>query len=252
MTVDNSQRLCRFYHETYSICSLLDISADVDWLYRGRMHRATNGALMLMEPGEVHVTKRAPGVAKRYAVLMILPEAMRLLTADPGGSHGSPHLAHGSVDDASIFRGFARLHESLRAQTTALEQQSRLAESVRCLIERCGEAPPIVRSERHHPGVARARDYIHDHYRDDVGLHELADAACVSSYHLCRLFSMRWDSPRTHIKCRCAYSPRSGDVDSFVGCRRPPSRRARVSSTRATSGGVSRRLLASHRASMLA
>jgi len=194
MTVRDSCRLIRYYHETYSICSLLQLGCrGPEWVYRGRTHEAVDGDIMLMEPGELHVTKKVE-MAKHYAVVMIAPEAMRAFSADIGRD-ADPHLTRAWVRDADLCRGFAALHAALQRQSSALEQQSRLAECVRALLERHSDSARPARAGAAHRSVARAHDYLREHYRDDVSLDELARAAGVSRCHLCRLFSVAMGLP---------------------------------------------------------
>jgi len=61
LAVSGSQRLWRYYHDQY--CLTIVTAGGSDWRYRGRDAEADAHTLMLMEPGEVHVTTRvhAPG-----------------------------------------------------------------------------------------------------------------------------------------------------------------------------------------------
>src|SRR4051794_32736220 len=79
MSVDNSTRLWRNFHEQYAICTVLDDGGGgAEWAYRGRNHFAQRSQLMLIEPGELHVTTRVLG-AGTFRVLHISPSSMETL-----------------------------------------------------------------------------------------------------------------------------------------------------------------------------
>src|SRR5262245_45348786 len=76
MSVRNSTRLWRIFHETYAVCTVLTQSNQyAEWTYRRGHHKAASGELMLMEPGEMHVTKRNHGIGK-FEVLEVSSEVI--------------------------------------------------------------------------------------------------------------------------------------------------------------------------------
>ncbi len=91
LAVDSSERLWRTYHESYDICTCLPsvASAGADWRYRGRGHTTGPGGLMIVEPGELHITTRAHG-AGTFRVLLIEPARM-LDAAYELGLSARPH-----------------------------------------------------------------------------------------------------------------------------------------------------------------
>src|SRR3712207_2766923 len=60
MSVENSNRVWRAYHETYSICTVLKGYGTVNSIYRRRHHETLPNNVVLMEPGEVHINKNNP------------------------------------------------------------------------------------------------------------------------------------------------------------------------------------------------
>ncbi len=101
--------------------------------------------------------------------------------------------------------GFARLHDSLEHAALALERQSRFAQCLRLVIERCTESPPTTRTLGC-AGLGRARDLIHDRCSEEISLDELARAAGVGRFHLVRAFSRELGLPphAYQIKLRIA------------------------------------------------
>jgi AraC-like DNA-binding protein len=192
--VAESARLWRVLHETFTVCSVLNVSGcasggHADWTYRGRQYHAAPGGLMLMEPGEAHVTNALTGPGT-FRVLQIPPRLVLSAAAQLGMTQ--PRLKSPSPWDPLLFRAFARLHASLeRDDATLLERQSRFATCLTLMLERLCESTPPYTPATVHPAVQRAREYIHDHYASNVTLDVLEQVGGLSRFHLLRAFKLR-------------------------------------------------------------
>jgi AraC-like DNA-binding protein len=189
--VENSGRLWRAYHETYAVCTCLPSvpRAAAEWRYRRRTYATRPGGLMLMEPGEVHVTTKVHGVGT-FRVLLIRPEYVKSIAAEMDLS-GAPHLGLATTEDAWLYSASVRLHAALRdSSVTALERQVRLAECLRGLLQRSAQgglrrqAPPSARS-----AARRAVDYLRAFHAERVTLGDLSRAVGLSKFHLARCFA---------------------------------------------------------------
>lgn len=176
---------CVFYHERFDICTLL--TADVEWRYRHRTYAGGPGRLMVMEPGELHVTTAVSGPGS-FEVLMVDAECLAPV-AEALGLPGPPHLDPGRAADSPLWSLFLRLHRSLAsASATALDKQTAVAEGLVAMLARSAEGarrPWLAAGPR---AVGQARDYLHDAYDQDVSLDDLATVAGISPYHLSREF----------------------------------------------------------------
>lgn len=207
MAVANSRRLYRMYHETYTVCTLLDGGGGgPEWTYRRHLHAAGAGGLMLMEPGELHATKRISGTGGTFRVLMVSAATMQDVVADIGGSSSPPHFALATSDRPDIFASFARFHSSVESGAAVLEQESRLAGCLRRVLEQCAERPPRTPPSRAAAAMAKVRDSINDAFDQDIRLDDLAQVAGVSRYHLCRTFAKEFGLPphSYHVRVRVA------------------------------------------------
>lgn len=193
LAVANSGRLCRVYHETYTVCTIL--AGEAEWSYRGRTHRSEAGGLMIMEPGELHATKRINKVGT-YRVVLIPASVMHGIIADEEESAARPHFAVAAATQPHLFRSFAAFHRSAETGASALEQQSRLANCIRDLLKDCAERRPQTdfRAPPSH-AVAKARDLLNDTYRVDVPLAQLAATVGLSGYQLCKAFAREVGMP---------------------------------------------------------
>lgn len=183
-----SSRLWVVYHETYTVCTIFDQLSD--WSYRGRRYRSGPGSLMVMEPGEIHVTNALSGPCT-FSVVLLDPD----LLADAGEAVGigpTPHLDPGRALDPELWSAFARFHRMMGdPATTSLHRQTVLADAVRLLLGRASATSAAPRGFGSRQAVERARAYIHDNLDRDIHLDELASIADVSPWYLSREFA-RW------------------------------------------------------------
>lgn len=186
-------RLWRVFHENYVICNCIS-NVSVDWRYRGQTHFAQDGTLELMEPGETHVTTAVRKPAD-FKVLFISPAVLQEAARELGLS-GTPHFRLAQSDRADVFETFARLHRSVEAGATVLEQQSRFATCIRLFLENYVErthTPLTGRADRR--AFERAKTYLRDRFSDSVTLEELGAAAGLSRFHLVRAFAAQFGLP---------------------------------------------------------
>jgi AraC-like DNA-binding protein len=191
MRVDRSDRLWRWYHETYAFCTAYAGNGDVH--YRQGLHSVRPGDTLLMEPGEVHADRRLEGPAS-FRVLFVPPQVLARFREDE--SDDPVHLRRAHTHDPALFRVLTSLHAALERGASALEAQCRLALALHELLRRFAEPGP--RSADDDPGAApllRARDLLHASPGQAVSLDELAAAAGLSKFHLLRAFAKRFGLP---------------------------------------------------------
>jgi AraC-like DNA-binding protein len=101
------------------------------------------------------------------------------------------------LSDPQLAAGFVRLHTALDTPTSRLEQDERLAEWLRSLIERSSavRVPRPPQTPRDDRAFRLACDYLADRPERNVGLDELATAAGIGKFRLIRLFRERTGLP---------------------------------------------------------
>lgn len=195
LRAERSTRAWRVYHETYAVCSLLDVSGgQAEWTYRGKLRAAGAGGLMLIEPGEVHANPRETPPCD-FRALFILPELAERAAMELDVPARRPHLKYALSTDPALYRAFARFHEKLESVSSLLERESCFAECVGLLFCDCTESgsPAFARPSR--TALLRARDQIHAHYTSPIKLDDLASAAGLSRYRLVRAFAKEFGVP---------------------------------------------------------
>jgi AraC-like DNA-binding protein len=195
------------FHERYVLCGVDRASADVR--YRGKIQRLFDGCTMLMEPGEAHRNLVVPH-PQNFRVLFIEPALFEKM-AKENGLRKTPYFRNLTTPHPQLIRAVYRLCESVEANATALEQQSRLLGCVRLSFAHTEETRPETKSGYNHDAIGRARAYLHEHFNEPVSLNELSAIAGISSYHLVRSFTRRFGLPphayQIHLRIERARAP---------------------------------------------
>jgi AraC-like DNA-binding protein len=120
------------------------------------------------------------------------------------------------VPRPQLARVVYRLCESVEANETALEQQSRLLRCVRLSFAHTEETRPEAKSGYNHDAIRRARSYLHERFNEAVSLDELSAIAGLSPYHLVRSFTRRFGLPphayQIHVRVERARAPLAAGV----------------------------------------
>jgi AraC-like DNA-binding protein len=194
LEVKNSPKACRQFHETYSIAVINRFPKNMaEWRYRGQRRRSMSGEAMLMEPGEMHVTDKIVGLGS-YFVLFI-PAAVVENCFQGAGMGQSPHLKEACLARPGLVRRLIKLHSVLSGNRPVLEKQSSLVDAFSALFEEVGEKPPARIAGSSYPALKRVKDFLWNHWREDVCLEELASLSGLSRYHLLRAFSLQFGLP---------------------------------------------------------
>lgn len=198
-------------HDEYQIG--LTVDAPGEYEYRGETHPIPIKSLSVLHPGEVHVGRSlGTGEAKIITRKIYIPpmRMQQVITAiTDRHSVSLPFIPTPILIDRSLLNTFLELHESL-ATTLQLEQDSRLLSALIKLVLHHAESPPEIRSYKSHQAVQRVREYLHDHYAENIALDQLADIAQLSPFHLCRTFTREMGLPphRYQLQVRIAKAKR--------------------------------------------
>jgi AraC-like DNA-binding protein len=210
------------FHERYVLCGVERASAAVR--YRGKTEQFVDGCMMLAEPGETHRNLVVPQ-PQSFRVLFIDPALFEKM-AKENGLGRTPHFSDFMVPRTQLTQAIYRLCESVEANDTALEQQSRLLQCVRLAFAHTEETRPEAKSGYNHDAIQRARAYLQEHFNEPVSLDELSAVAGLSSCHLVRCFTRRFGLPphayQIHVRIERARAPLAAgaplaEVASSVG-----------------------------------
>lgn len=183
---EHAIRRWHVFHERYAVCTC--DTAAAGWRYRGKSHLLTDGAYMLLEPGEAHANTRI-GKRAQFQVIFMSPAVVAGMAAELGLNE-SPHLRLAQDNAPGFFRAYQRLCAAVRHDETPLEQQSRLSTCAQLLMESYAERTTAAHFDNGgHRAVQRAKEHLRERFNEAVTLDELAAAAGLSRFHLLRTFN---------------------------------------------------------------
>ena len=165
--------------------------------YRHATHVAPAGAVVAINPGEVHTGSAALPEGWRYR--MLYPDAailQEVASEMSGRPRPVPYFPEPVIDDPALARDLLRLHATLEARAEPLERSSRLAEAFARLIEGHADTlhiEPPVQAEL--ALVGRLRSYLEERASTPVRLEELAEMAEMSAFRTLRVFEQSTGMP---------------------------------------------------------
>jgi AraC-like DNA-binding protein len=181
--------------------------------YRGTSHLIGPGDLLVLNPEEAHAGGPQAEGSWTYRALYPSRRLMREIAAEfPAGRLSVPEFGRDIVRDQTVMaslRHYHRLTESPRS--TVLERETELAYGLVLLTGRHAATPREPRPPGREPRAVRlCKEYLEEHAVQNVTLHELARAAWLSPFHLCRVFresaGMTPHAYQTHLRVRYAKS----------------------------------------------
>jgi len=175
-------------HETYAIAAVLD--GCEAFKHRGVRHYASPGSFAVVCPDELHDGEPA-GDGFVYRVLYPTIDLMRSVAEDTFGRpvSGTPWFDRSVVHDPELADDLARLQIALTdPEVTLLERDARLGRFFSAMLGRWGGFGEPIRLGNESGPLAKARDYLDQHFDRDVALDELAQVAGLNRSHLVRAF----------------------------------------------------------------
>jgi AraC-like DNA-binding protein len=171
--------------------------------YRRVTYVAREADVILMEPGRTAVLAAADDPAECCLAVFVDPEILELLTEA---------WTIAPVSFARVVAAGANGHEfaaTVRDYVQAAEaHHPRMIELIRAITTaNAGIAPSLSPPTA---GLERAAHYLHTHVARHVSLDELARVACLSKYHLTRLFHAAYGLPphAYQLQLRLAFAKR--------------------------------------------
>lgn len=192
-----TQNFSRHMHEGYAF-GVVEQGVQA-YYYRGANYTATPGSIVNCLPGEVHTGHAATPEGWTYRMFYPDTDILQQVASEVAGRpRGLPFFKQTVVDDSELAGQLYHLHKALEspAAVSLLEQQSRLLVVFACLIARhADDPPPVSKTGSEYDGVRRVRDYLNDHYRDNLTLGDLSAIAHLSPFYLVRVFTKTFGLP---------------------------------------------------------
>jgi AraC-like DNA-binding protein len=182
-------------HEEYSIAVVL--RGIEDTICDGASHKARRGDLLFVNADQVHANK---SLDSEYRLFKVWPDALARLTTETNeGRRHVPHFANLVVNDAFLFRALLDLHVNLERNGSALEQESQFVWTMALVLERHSGnhfgSGTASKKKGEDVKIRMIRDYLRDHYADNVSLSQLTSLTNLSPFYLLRVFHSRAGFP---------------------------------------------------------
>jgi len=198
---DGASQIYSHYNDSFSIATLFRTASSIS--FRGKEHRASDGAVGLLEPDGIFRHLRIPiaeSVGKLHIDASVMEEARSAL-----GARGAIRFKCVITRSPALFRALSQLHAVLERRTSALERQvsfTRVLEQI--FADGVDGSVPQREAAYEVAAVRRARDILHDRFAEQVSLQELGDATGLSHFHLLRVFARATGLPphqyQTHVR----------------------------------------------------
>ena len=197
LSVANSWHRWSLFHEAYALT--VANAGHGRWRYQGLYRDIRPNTMMLIEPGDVHVTTRvdAPASFDTLVLDASLVAAVAERSSLPGGF---PHFSQADSSDVALLASFRRVHELLRdTQSETLEQGEAFEEALfdlfRGACELSPDQPTLERSK-----LKRVRDLLHASCAGPdsaaaMTVPELADGVGLSPIQLIRGYKQLYGLP---------------------------------------------------------
>ena len=205
----------RHWHEEYQFCLVQFGPGELT--YRGSNLPTPPASLFMVHPGEVHSNRAFESIGCSFRTLFVDTELVRRAATDVRGKDsGLPFFPTAVTFDQHLVEKYVSVHSAFEQSSSTLERESSLLELLSTLVLRFAEDNRTYRSigvER--LAVSRARDYLAEHYSENISLEKLASLAKLSPYHFNRVFSEQMGMPphtfQTQVRvCRAKALLRQG------------------------------------------
>ena len=157
--------------------------------HKGTKYRTPPGGLILINPGAVHTGEAAD--THGFELRSLYPSASLMETAvyELTGRRAIPFFKEVQVNHPWATESITSLHQAILEGAGMLESESRILWTMAQLVKRYAD----MGSSEAHLGkekrtIQQARQYIDDHFAENVTLHALAQHVALSPYYLLRAF----------------------------------------------------------------
>ncbi len=158
---------------------------------RKALHSSAPGQVFLLEPGELHDGHAPARGGFTYSMLYLDPhwlerELRGLFEDAPGDCQ--PAFAKTLASEPELLAVIAEAFQALQSRDLRIVRQAALDALLAKLARHLAWRPRLDSDPRMPLVALRARDYLHAHMEQDLGLDELAWASGVDRFRLSRAF----------------------------------------------------------------
>ena len=153
--------------------------------------RVSESEIFIINPGQVHICRSVLDTGHSYQIICITPEKMRSCAALISEKAGNrPYFGQTRVVEKGLSDNLGNLFTLFKGASSELMVENNLTDFLSEIILKYSETPPLSRPLGEHAvTVKRVCDYIDANFHENVSLDKLAKVACMSPFHLQRIFT---------------------------------------------------------------
>jgi len=189
LSATQERRFPRRIHDRFEI-SVIESGAERLW-YRGRSYTAPAGSVVVISPGEAYAAQAVDEAGWSYRAFY--PSAADVKDAASEALEGkvaTPSFSSPVIHDEYLSGIIRELHILLESPNSALAVDTYACRAAVQLVTRHADnSPAVAAAGKEHRAVTLARDFIQEHYQQNIGLGQLACLAGLSPFRLVRTFT---------------------------------------------------------------
>ncbi len=179
----------RHVHEGYCINV---IESGAQRFYRsGVNHLAPQNSIVLVNADQVHDGSKAVESGWSYRAMYPTPELLSDVSLElQGAKRDAPWFPQAVVSDAFMANKLRELFSVLSQSRNTLERETLyLCTMLQLLSRHAKQAKPLLALTNEPQFVRRMREYLDEHFAENISMQSLADSAELSPFYLARLFT---------------------------------------------------------------
>lgn len=145
--------------------------------------------LIIIKPGEPHTGEAA--IESGYHYRAFYPQVdilQRLASEIKNRAQPIPFFEKPVIEDPPLFSLMQKMHHALENTASTLEHETLYIEALAQLIARHAKNTPSPLHGRERKAIRQIRQYIHEHYHEDIKLDDLAALVHWNSFYMLRVF----------------------------------------------------------------
>ena len=188
-SVQDGRKVCyaRHSHDIFSIGAITH--GQSTYLHEKTAQRVSAGTVVLMNPGDVHACN--PIQDQPWSYLMLYVDSDWLGAIQHESDAAFQPLAPTHSSDPALFGALTGLYRTLvDVQSDTLQKHCTAVSFFTLMQKTLGEQVSV--PDKPSPKVARAAEYINEHFTQAIKLADICDAANLSASYLIRSFEQRY------------------------------------------------------------
>lgn len=183
-----NQHFSRHVHEGYCINI---ITSGAQHFYRsGENHLAPQNSIVLVNADQVHDGYKATDEGWSYHAMYPTPEMLSVVSKELGNRRNdAPWFPEPVIHDLYMANKLHHLFSLLEHSDNVLERETHYLSTLTDLVGRYGKQNQTLAKLGKEPqAVQQVRDYLDEHFSENISMQQLASATHLSPFYLTRLF----------------------------------------------------------------